>query len=253
MISDPVFYIVAALAVVIWGVSQAGFGGGMALISVPMLSLVIPPLEAAAIMLPILCVMDLFGIWGYRRTWRREAMGVLLGGVVLGTLAGALTFGSIDEAVLRLVIGVMAVGFSIQFFFARGQSSGGQPPGSRTAFAVSASAGFASFIIHAGALPMLAIYLLPQRLDKTIYVGTAMMFVAMVNFAKIPPYAMLGLFTWEALQTALVLMPFAPVGIWLGMWLHKRIPDRHFARLVNAVVVVIGVKLIHDAVVSLVT
>ena len=71
-----------------------------------------------------------------------------------------------------------------------------------------------------------AIYLLPQRLDKTSHVGTAMVFVAIVNFAKIPLYAMLGLFTREALQTALVLSPFAPLGIWFGMWFHKRTPNQ---------------------------
>ena len=251
MISDPIFYAIAVLAVVIWGISKAGFGGGLGLISVPMLTLVIPPLEAAAIMLPILCVMDLFGIWGYRRTWRREKMGVLFAGVVLGTIMGALTFGSVNEAVLRLVIGAMAVTFSIQFFFANDTFLKGSRPGPAVGFAVATVAGVASFIIHAGALPLLAIYLLPQRLDKTFYVGTAMVFVAIVNFAKIPPYAMLGLFTREALQTAAVLLPFAPVGIWLGMWLHKRIPDRHFTRLVNAIAVIIGIKLIHDAVISL--
>ena len=101
-------------------------------------------------------------------------------------------------------------------------------------------------------MPLLAIYLLPQRLDKTSYVGTAMVFVAIVNFAKIPLYAMLGLFTREALQTALVLSPFAPLGIWFGMWLHKRIPNLHFTLLVNAIVAMIGIKLIHDAVISLV-
>ncbi len=145
----------------------------------------------------------------------------------------------------------MAVGFSIQFFRARDPGSGARRPGPAVGFAVAATAGVASFIIHAGALPLLAIYLLPQRLDKTYYVGTAMVFVAIVNFTKIPFYAGLGLFTLEALQTALVLMPFAPVGIWLGMWLHKRIPDRHFTRLVSVVVVLIGFKLIYDAVISL--
>ena len=252
MISDPIFYVVAALAVVIWGVSKAGFGGGLALISVPMLSLVISPLKAAAIMLPILCVMDLFGIWGYRRTWWRDTMGALFAGVVLGTIVGALTFGSINEDVLRLAIGVLAVGFSIHFFLARAPRSQRAPPGPAIGFALAAGAGFASFIIHAGALPLLAIYLLPQRLDKTFYVGTAIIFVTIVNFAKIPAYAMLGLFTREALLTALILMPFAPIGIWLGMWLHKRIPDRHFKRLVNLIVVAIGMKLIYDAAFSLV-
>ena len=211
MIYDPIFYAIAVLAVVIWGVSKAGFGGGLGLISVPMLTLVIPPLEAAAIMLPILCVMDLFGIWGYRRTWRREKMGFLFAGVVLGTIMGALTFGSVNEAVLRLVIGAMAVTFSIQFLFANDKFLKRPPPGPGVGFAVATVAGVASFIIHAGALPLLAIYLLPQRLDKTFYVGTAMVFVAIVNFAKIPPYAMLGLFTREALQTAAVLLPFGTV------------------------------------------
>jgi uncharacterized membrane protein YfcA len=171
--------------------------------------------------------------------------------VIVGTIAGALTFGSIDEDLLRLVIGLMAVGFSVHFFIARGANAERTPPGPATGFVLAAGAGFASFIIHAGALPLLAIYLLPQRLDKTHYVGTAIIFVTIVNYAKIPAYAMLDLFTREALLTALVLMPFAPVGIWLGMWLHTRIPERHFKRLVNLIVVAIGLKLVHDAAISL--
>ena len=150
MISDPTFYAVAALAVVIWDISKARFGGGLVLISVPMLTLVIPPLEAAAIMLPILCVMDLFGIWEYRRTWRRETMSVLFAGVALGTIAGAITLGSVNEAVLRPVIGVMAIGFSIHYFVARDNYSKGRRPGPGVGFTVATAAGVASFIMHAG-------------------------------------------------------------------------------------------------------
>jgi uncharacterized membrane protein YfcA len=113
MIADPVFYALAVPAVLIAGISKGGFGGGVGIIAVPMMTLAISPVEAAAIMLPILCVMDLVGWWAYRKIWYRPHMGKILAAAMVGTLAGMLTFHSIDDNAIRLMVGFLAFAYPI--------------------------------------------------------------------------------------------------------------------------------------------
>jgi len=68
VITDPLFYVLAVPAVVALGLSKGGFSG-VGQMATPMLALVMPPLEAAAIMLPIMLVQDGFALWVYRKEW----------------------------------------------------------------------------------------------------------------------------------------------------------------------------------------
>ena len=54
MLSDPWFYLLAIPAVLIYGIGKGGLGGALGILAVPMMALVIPPTQAAAILLPIL-------------------------------------------------------------------------------------------------------------------------------------------------------------------------------------------------------
>ncbi len=108
-----------------------------------------------------------------------------------------------------------------------------------------AIAGYTSFLAHAGG-PPLVIYLLPQRLDKTIFVGTTVIFWAVVNYVKLIPYAWLGQFDSENLATALLLCPLAPLGMWLGLRLHRLIPQLLFYRICYALTLLVGLKLVWD-------
>ena len=241
---DPVFWAVAVFSVLITGVSKGGFGG-LALLAVPLMALVISPIQAAGIMLPILIVMDWGGVWTYRKYWDRKVLLLLLPGAILGIIAGGLLAGFVDDRVVRIAVGAIAVLFPI---YAVLKPSGGdaliknnRPLG----FASGIVSGFTSFIAHAGGPPFQA-YVIPQKLDSRIFAGTAVMFFFVVNFVKVVPYAMLGQFDRENLTTSLILIPIAPIGVLFGAWLVKRIDQTLFYRILYALIFSVGLKLLWD-------
>jgi uncharacterized membrane protein YfcA len=244
-ITDPWFYALATPAVLLAGVSKGGFGGGLGIVAVPLMALVIAPAQAAALMLPMLCMMDVFGLWAYRDSWDRRNIAIMIPGSILGLGLGMGTFRYLDEDMVRLLVGCIALGFVASHGWRRRAAARPTTASIAVGGWWSAIAGFVSFIAHAGGPPV-QIYLLPQRLDKTLFVGTTVIFYSFVNYAKIVPYGMLGLFSAEILWTALVLAPLTPVGMWLGVRLHHVVPEHLFFRLCYAMLAVTGAKLIWD-------
>ncbi len=244
-IDNPWFYAAAIPAVLVSGVSKGGFGGGLGILAVPLMAMTVSPLEAAAIVAPLLCLMDVFGLKSYWGTWHRRIIFAMVPGALVGMALAALTFGSIDEATIRLIIGGIALVFSLQYWMQHIAPLTRLPMPTWLGPFVGAISGFVSFIAHAGGTPV-QIFLLAQRLDKTLYVGTTVVFFAVLNYIKIVPYAGLGLFTWDNLATALVLAPLAPLGMWLGFWLHGRVPQELFYRLCYSFLVIVGAKLVAD-------
>ena len=246
MLTDPWFYVAATPALLLIGISKGGFGGGFGTIGVPMLALVIPPTQAAAILLPVLALMDLVGLYTYRGLWDRQQMRILGPGAVAGIVLGAVTFAVTSEDAVRLIIGTIAVGFTAWRFIGAmiARSSKAQPSWVKGSF-WSGVAGYTSFVAHAGG-PPLNVYLLPQQLEKTTYVGTTVVFFALVNYVKLIPYGILGQFDATNLATSAVLTPLAPVGVLLGVFLHKRVSQELLFRVVYVGLLVTGIKLLWD-------
>ena len=121
LISEPLFYVVAIPAILLVGISKGGFGGGVGLIGTPMVALVTTPTRAAAILLPILCAMDIVGVIAYRRSWDPVNMRILVPGSVVGILLGTATFRFLDENLIRLLIGALALAFVLRYWLARGR------------------------------------------------------------------------------------------------------------------------------------
>ena len=111
--------------------------------------------------------------------------------------------------------------------------------------------GFTSFVAHSGG-PPLNVYLIPQRLDKAIYMGTLAVFYTYVNYAKIVPYWWLGQFNIANLSTSLVLLPIVPVGIFIGLWIQRKIDDVLFYRAIMTLLFATGLKLLYDGLSGLV-
>jgi uncharacterized membrane protein YfcA len=244
-IAEPWFYLAAVPAVLLAGISKGGFGGGLGVLAVPLMALIVSPVQAAAIMLPILCLMDIFGLRAYRTTWSRRNIRVMVPGALLGIAVGTLTFRYLDDDLIRLLIGTLAIGFTLHHFLVRNAGGGPARPSRLVGGAASALAGFTSFVAHAGGPPVQA-YLLPQRLDKTLYVGTTVVFFFVVNYVKLLPYGWLGQLSTDNLSTALVLAPLAPLGIRLGVRLHGTVGQAAFYRLCYGMLFVTGVKLLWD-------
>ena len=244
-VTDLAFYLVAVPAILIVGISKGGFGGGLALVGVPLMSLVIPPAQAAAVMLPILICMDAVGVGAYRKRFDRPTLRVMLPGSIVGIAIGGLMFGILDSSSMRLVIGIIALVFVGHYFVGGGRLRPPAEPNPVFGAICGGLAGFTSTLAHAGGPPA-QMYLLPLKLDKTVYVATSVVLFAIINLVKLVPYALIGQFVLPNLWTSLVLAPLAPVGMLLGIWLHTRVEQALFYRLAYVFVAITGVKLIYD-------
>lgn len=248
MISQELFYLAAVPAVMIAAVSKGGFGGGVAVISVPLMSLFVAPPQAAAIMLPLLCAMDLFGVWAYRGKWDPDTLKLIVPASVIGIVLGALSFRYLDADAMRLLIGSLAVGF-VLLRWARPTAAPSRPSIPRGGFWAAVS-GFTSFVAHAGG-PPINMYLLSLRMEKTLYQATTTVFYIAMNYVKLIPYFLLGQFTHENLTTSLVLLPVVPVGMVLGVWMHHRVPEVLFYRICYVFLLITGLKLLWDGLAGL--
>ena len=106
-------------------------------------------------------------------------------------------------------------------------------------------AGYTSFLIHAGGPPV-NFYLLPQKLNKTIYVGTITLIFLIINTIKLIPYYFLDQLVISNLKISLILSPLAPISIYIGYYLHKKISEKIFYFFIYFFLAISGVKLIYD-------
>lgn len=245
MISDPLFYLIAVPAVLLTGISKGGFGGALAGIAVPLMALVIAPRQAAAIMLPILCLTDVVGLRAYFGKWDSANLRALLPGALIGVVLGALTFGVFDESAIRLLVGSISVLFVLSKVLFSPTVQKAALPSMFRGTCYSAVSGFTSFVAHAGGPPIM-MYLLPQRLDKTTYVATINIFFLLTNAVKLLPYAWLGQFSGANLLASLSLAPLVPLGVSCGLWLQKKVSHVWFYRIAQAGVLLAGLQLIYQ-------
>jgi hypothetical protein len=247
---DLTFYLLAAIAVLIAGISKSGFGAGVGVLGVPLMALVISPVQAAAIMLPLLCLIDLFNVLHYRRRFDRTNLAILLPASFVGIALGWLTFRYFSDAHIRILLGGIAILFVGNFFRGRKYDQAQSGPDRIKGSFWGVISGFTSFGVHAGAPPA-NIYLLPQKLDKTIFVGTTVILFAILNYIKLIPYALLGQLNGENLLISGILSPLVPVGFWLGIKLHNRVNERMFYNLAYIFLLITGVKLLYDGLIGL--
>jgi uncharacterized protein len=246
------FYPIALVAILLTGIAKGGFGAGAGGLAVPIMSILIAPLEAAGIMLPILCAMDLFGAHAYRGRWSTKHFWLMLPGAIIGVVAGGFAFGTLPVNAIRLLIGLIAVAFAVNKWFRLGArlaerlSARERTPGRIAGIIWGSLSGFTSTLAHAGGPPF-AVYILAQKLDKTLIVGTSVLFFFVVNYVKLVPYYVLGQLNSGNLATSLLFSPLAPIGVWLGLWLHRRISEQAFYRVSYAMLFATGAKLIFDA------
>ena len=105
-ITDPWFYAVAIPAVILTGISKSGLGGAVGGLAVPMMSLAIPAPQAVAIMLPLLCIMDLLGLLTFRKRYDAQILRLIIPAGIAGIALGALLFGLVNARWINALIGI---------------------------------------------------------------------------------------------------------------------------------------------------
>ena len=245
LITDPAFYAVAIPAALLVGIGKSGVAGGFGILAVPLIALVMPVPQAAAIVLPLLTVGDLFGLAALIKERDRALLWILLPAGLAGTVVGFLLFEVLSPRTVSAVLGVMTLLFLAQRAWARGGAdTPRRVPKWFTALSGLVS-GVTSFVAHAGG-PPISIALLPMRLAPAVFAATTTVFFTVLNASKWLPYAWLGLIDATNMLSAIALAPVAVLGVWLGLKLLRRLPELWFYRLVSAGLLITGIKLTWD-------
>jgi uncharacterized membrane protein YfcA len=243
MITDPWFYVAAVPAVFILGLAKGGFTA-LGLLMVPIMTLAVSPVQAAAITLPILVFSDIVALISYRRIYDRTTLRIMMPGALIGILVGWLTAAWVTETHIRMIVGLVSILFAVQYFV--GKQSAPHPAEAVKGTFWGAVSGFTSFVSHAGGPPF-QVYAAPLRLEPRVFAGTSVIFFALVNAVKLVPYALLGQFDTQNLATAAILVPIAVPSVLLGVWLVKRFDPRAFYNWIYVTILLIGVYLVGES------
>jgi uncharacterized membrane protein YfcA len=243
--AEPLFWLFAAIAVICTGLAKGGFSGiGMA--ATPFLALVVPPLQAAAIMLPILILQDAISVWAFRREWDRWNLKVLLIGAIAGICVAWVLAAYVSDALVKLLIGIITFVFVLnQWLGLVRRAADSIRPSAASGVFWGVLSGFTSTLAHAGAPPM-KVHLLPQQLPKMVFLGTVTIYFAAVNSIKVVPFFFLGEFTPRVLAISLVLMPLAIGANLAGIWVVKRIPEHLFYRIAYILKFLVSLELMRS-------
>ncbi|OYT93700.1 MAG: permease [Burkholderiales bacterium PBB3] len=244
IITDPYFYAVTIPAVLLLGVSKSGFGAGFGSLAVPMMALAVTVPEAAAILMPVLLLMDVMGMAAFRKDFDLKLLKFLIPFGVLGIVIGAALFKVLNAHTVAGVVGALTLLFLAQRLLFPPKADSPPPPRWLGALLTTTS-GFTSFIAHAGGPPISA-YVIPLKLSPVQYTATMAFFFFVVNLSKWIPYAWLGLLDMRNMATSLVLLPLAPIGVWVGVRMARRISPVVFYRFLYAGMFLTGVKLLWD-------
>ncbi len=244
LISDPWFYAAAVPAVLLMGLAKSGLASGFGAMATPLMALGIPVPQAAAIMLPLLLIMDAMGLKLLFMQRDKALIRLLLPAGLLGTVLGTLLFGVMSSSTVAVVVGALTLLFLAQRLLFPPHADAAPSP-RWLGFCLAMASGFTSFVAHAGSPPISA-YVLPLRLAPVVFSATMATFFAAINLSKWVPYAWLGLIDWRNMATALALVPLAPLGVWLGVKLTPYVRPDVFYKLAYTGMFFTGVKLLWD-------
>ena len=243
--SEPASIAIAIFAVLFIGVSKAGFGGGLGMLTTPLCVIAFGPKDAIGILLPLLCAGDFFSLFHYWKKWDARNLLWLMPGVVPGIVIGTTLVGRFSARELNLAIGIIAVSFVTFQIFKDAIFKAEQKlrPSHWLGFPVGLVAGITSTFAH-GAGPVVAMFLIPQKLPKEIFVGTSILVFSWINWLKVPFFVHAGLIRPETLKTTLCFLVLIPVGVKLGIWLNTRFSEKGFLRFVFVATFITGIQLI---------
>ena len=239
MITDLYFYLLAIPSLLVFGISKGGFGGGLGIIAVPIISTYTSPVQAAAIMLPVLCIMDIVGLVLYWNKLNKQSVLFLLllvPSALVGVALGWLLINYLSSDIILLLLGILSIVFTLNYFFTKKATKLLQILSSSKIVGGfwGIVSGITSTISHAGG-PPISMYLLPLKLAPSAFVAITIYLFTFINYAKITPYYFLGIFTSESLWTSLVLSIVAPIGMLWGYWLQNKISIPLFYKVIHII------------------
>ena len=239
------FLLTVVPAIVLYGIAKSGLGGSISLISVPLMTLVMPLTQALAIILPILIFSDMIAVYRFRKEFDLSTLKLMVPFAGIGIFIGSFTFSYFSEDILKFIVGVMGFVFTVHYFLFKKKKDEISKKNILKGAICSIIAGFTSFCVHAGGTPT-SIYLLPLRLNKEIYVGTRVIFFTFVNLIKLPFYIHLSMLNFQTFKQSMILLPLAIIGIYIGYRILKIIDEKLFYNIIYTLILFSSSKLLYD-------
>lgn len=252
LLFDPIILAASLIAVAFVGLSKGGLGGAFGLLGVPIMALFMPPLQAAALLLPLYLLMDAVSLWAWRGQWDKRILWQMVPAGLLGIIIGWLTASIVSDAAVRLLVGLVALGFVVMTIFKARYQPSHTHKGHNTfsGYFWGLLSGFTSFVAHAGG-PTFQIHVMPLRLSPSLYTGTSVVFFAIMNSSKIIPYYALGQFGLYNFSILIPMLPVAVIATLTGAYVVKRMKTETFYPFMYSMVALVSVKLITDGIQSL--
>jgi uncharacterized protein len=248
-VNEPLFLICAAVAAIFIGLSKGGLPM-IGMLGVPVLALVISPIRAAALLLPIYVVTDMFGLMAYRREFSRRNLAILVPAAIVGIFVGWATARLVSEDIVTLLVGVIGLAYCLDLWLKRHRKLPPRQADVPRGLLWGALTGFTSFVSHSGAPPY-QMYVMPQRLSKLVFAGTSTILFAIINAVKLVPYWALGQLNPENIKTAALLFPIGIMATLAGVRIVRIISEAAFLRLVAVGLLAVSVKLTVDGLTAL--
>jgi uncharacterized membrane protein YfcA len=209
-------------------------------------------------MLPLLIVGDFIAVWQYRKLFSLAVVKKLMPGTAAGVLAGGLVLWwfhnqppRVLAALIKLEVGLESVGLvALHWWRVRQGKALHVEPTPMKNHATGLAAGISSTLAHAAG-PIIALYLLPQGLERRLFVGTCAIYFFILNTAKLPAYSLASMFQSNVLLLAAAMLPLVMAGAVFGFWLNRRINDALFSRIVYVLTFLLGWYLLFEGVWSL--
>lgn len=245
-LEDFAFWALAGLAAILVGLSKGGLPV-VGILAVPLMALVMSPVVAAGLLLPIYVISDIFGLWAYRHAHDQRVLAIMLPALTIGVAIGWATASVVSEAWVTLVMGVIGAAFAVNLLIKRGSPAAAKPKNIAPGMFWGVVAGFTSFVSHAGGPPF-QVYVLPLKLEKAVFAGSATIAFAYINAVKLIPYYALGQLSVSNLQVAALLAVPASLAVFAGVRLVKIIPEKLFFQLITWALLAISIKLIWDGI-----
>jgi uncharacterized membrane protein YfcA len=242
---DPLVITVSMVAVMAIGFMKGAFGGGFAIIGIPILALVMDPIKAGSLLAPLFVVMDLFALRYWRpNTWSRPDLALLVPGLVVGIAGGYFLLEYVNRHAIEILMAVTTLFFAFLWWRKKATAVTATRSKGKGLLAGTAS-GVTTMVAHSGG-PPLAMYLLPLGLSKEVYAGTTSMFFTIGNLLKAGPWLAVGRFSDGLWQLMLICMPAACFGVWAGWKLHGRLNQEQLYRICYGLLVITAIKLLWD-------
>jgi uncharacterized membrane protein YfcA len=242
--------LLASAGILLMGFSKAGFGGGLGILTTPLCVLAFskigkPPVFAIGFVLPLLVIADAASLYHYWKKWEFSNLRFLIPGVIVGVIIGVQLINRFSARQLNVSIGVISMAF-VLFQLAKEKiwaAEGKFAPNHAVGIPCGIVAGLTSTFAN-GAGPVISMFLIPQALPKASYVSTNTLIFCCINWIKLLIFIPKGIVTRETLWTDLFYLPLIPIGVWLGVTLNKRVPERWFMRLVYLFTFLTGLQLV---------